>query len=98
MFSAICSYHSISNATRWSLADFGYGLILRTCHILDAKQICRFSEFCSFLMYMVTDTDGVTRLIFKEEFRMFASINLATDNVGAEFIYSSSVGKNLKAV
>ena len=48
LFNAICAYRSVSNATRWPIADSGYGLILRTCHILGANQICRFSEFCSF--------------------------------------------------
>ena len=37
---SICSSHTLSNATRWGLGDFPYGLYLRTAHGLDAVR-CR---------------------------------------------------------
>ena len=37
---SICSSRTLSNATRWGLGDFPYGLYLRTAHGLDAVR-CR---------------------------------------------------------
>ena len=50
IYSSICSYHSIPNATKWALGDYNYGSILRVCHVCDAKQIDRFAEFAEFLL------------------------------------------------
>ena len=47
---------------------------------------------------MITDTEGIAKIIPKEEFRMFATISFATDNVSAGFSYSSYVGKSSKSI
>ena len=45
----VCWHHSFSLSVLWSLADYNYGEILRTCHVLDTKRpfpIKEFAKYC----------------------------------------------------
>ena len=45
----ICWNHTFSLSVSWSLSDFDFGDILRTCHVLDTKRpfhIAEFAKYC----------------------------------------------------
>ena len=82
--SSICPNHSISNATKWPLGDYGYGAILRTCHVLDSKQVCRFYAFCAFLSCIFLVDGDLGNLTFKEETIMFKGVAFREDAQGKD--------------
>ena len=79
IFSSICSNRSISNAKKWPLGDYGYGAILRTCHVLDSKQICRFYAYCAFLSCIFLVAGDLGNLTFKQETIMSKGVAFRED-------------------
>ena len=59
---SICSSHTLSNATRWGLGDFPYGLYLRTSHGLDAVRCRDFHQHVDYTIRYVAPMMGESLL------------------------------------
>ena len=58
---SVCWDHTFSRSVVWSLGDYNYGAILRTCHVLDSKRPFPLIKFVAHCLINRIALEGTTR-------------------------------------